>query len=111
LKGVLAKVLYETNMQEEMGKEEKEDLSYFEQQILNPVIEDAVIEGEGEEFYEYEVPEDSYVVASDEEVEKRRHPAGFGFTDEDVNADSDEDTENKETVQAHTYPTNTAFVL
>mmetsp|Transcript_12760 Transcript_12760/g.21544 ORF Transcript_12760/g.21544 Transcript_12760/m.21544 type:complete len:225 (+) Transcript_12760:792-1466(+) len=90
LKGALTKVIYETNMQVEMAKEvEPDEINYLENYVNQAVAEfDELMEGQGEELIDFLVDEDSY--HREEQSSSKRHPAQFGFTDEDVNEDEEE---------------------
>ena len=90
LKGVLLKVLYESNLQESFEKnQEKEDNSWLEAQIVGDQDQDADMDGiEKIETYEYDdiFIEDSFVKVMEDEED-----------------DELDELENSESVQAHTY--------
>jgi hypothetical protein len=95
MKGVLTKMIFETNHMEDIEKAcERDDEMWLESQVLGET--DAQMDGT-EDIDEYDF--DSWAQISDKE-ETKKGSAGFGFTDEDV------EEETSEVIQAHAYERN-----
>lgn len=99
LKGILTKVIYETNMQEDIERaQERDDHDYLENQVLGDIAEDADMDG-------IEKVEEYCWTDSEEEEESKQSSSHkgshfLGFVDGD---NSSENEDNTESVQAHTY--------
>ena len=105
LKGVLTKVIFETNMGEDIERSmERDDHQYLENQVLGDQEKDIDMEGiykiEDFDFMGYEAAEVDQDESESEEEEKeslRKPKNQLGFVEED------EDDENSESVQAQSY--------
>lgn len=108
LKGVLTKVIFETNYQEDIERNvEKDEYAYLESQVLGDQEKDIDMDGiykiEDFDFMDYEASEQREEEDSEEEVSLKKPKYGRGAKNDLGFVDNSDEEENSESVQAQSY--------
>lgn len=106
VKGVLTKVIFETNHQEDIERAaEMEEQSYLESQVVGEIDVDMedLSQIDDYEYADYARILDDRSEVSQEEEKQSSNPLSLGFTDDDAETGFDPDQENSEAIQAQTY--------